>query len=98
MPRQASSDAGYLAKLQDYYARNQVFPSYAAIGKLIGLKSTSSVSAFLDRLIADGLTPFARWGEADDVGRAVAVMAAGDLPFVTGDALNVDGGLHIHKL
>jgi hypothetical protein len=25
-------------------------------------------------------------------------MAAGDLPFVTGDALHVDGGLHIQKL
>jgi SOS regulatory protein LexA len=54
MSRHASSDAGYLAKLQDYYARNRVFPSYAAIGKLIGLKSTSSVSAFLDRLNAEG--------------------------------------------
>lgn len=44
------ADSTYLEKLQDYYARNQVLPSYAAIGKLIGLKSTSSVSAFLDRL------------------------------------------------
>jgi NAD(P)-dependent dehydrogenase (short-subunit alcohol dehydrogenase family) len=51
-----------------------------------------------DRLIAEGLTPVARWGEADDVGRVVAAMAAGELPFVTGDALHVDGGLHIHKL
>lgn len=54
MPRQATSDADYLDKLQDYYAENQVLPSYATIGKLIGLKSTSSVSAFLDRLKAEG--------------------------------------------
>jgi SOS regulatory protein LexA len=54
MPRSAISDGGYLEKLQDYYARNQVLPSYAAIGKLIGLKSTSSVSAFLHRLKAEG--------------------------------------------
>jgi len=54
MPRRAISDAAYLEKLQDYYAQNQVLPSYAAIGKLIGLKSTSSVSAFLDRLKAEG--------------------------------------------
>ena len=54
MPRPAASDAGYFEKLQDYYARNQVLPSYAAIGKLVGLKSTSSVSAFLDRLKAAG--------------------------------------------
>jgi len=54
MPRRPIFDADYLEKLQDYYAQNQVLPSYAAIGKLIGLKSTSSVSAFLDRLKADG--------------------------------------------
>ena len=54
MGRQPVSDADYLAKLQDYYARHQVFPSYAAIGELVGLKSTSSVSAFLLRLKAEG--------------------------------------------
>ena len=54
MPRPAASDADYFEKLQDYYARNQVLPSYAALGKLVGLKSTSSVSAFLTRLKAAG--------------------------------------------
>ena len=54
MPRHAISDAGYLEKLQDYYAQNHVLPSYAVIGRIIGLKSTSSVSAFLDRLKAEG--------------------------------------------
>jgi repressor LexA len=53
MPRQALSDSSYLRALQDYYAKHQLFPSYAAIGALIGLKSTSSVSAFLDRLKAE---------------------------------------------
>ncbi|HXX83239.1 MAG TPA: 3-ketoacyl-ACP reductase [Casimicrobiaceae bacterium] len=51
-----------------------------------------------DRLIAAGITPIARWGEPEDVGRTIACLAAGDLPFVTGDAVHVDGGLHIHKL
>jgi SOS regulatory protein LexA len=54
MPRPAAFDANYLERLQDYYARNQVLPSYAVIGKLIGLKSTSSVSAFLGRLKTQG--------------------------------------------
>ncbi|HKA42965.1 MAG TPA: LexA family transcriptional regulator [Burkholderiales bacterium] len=53
MGRQPVSDAAYLAKLQDYYARYRVFPSYAAIGELVGLKSTSSVAAFLSRLKAE---------------------------------------------
>jgi repressor LexA len=43
-----------LSKLQDYYARHQVFPSYLAIGKIVGLKSTSSVSALLSRLKDEG--------------------------------------------
>src|SRR5688572_4010638 len=54
MPRQPLSDAIYLEKLQDYYARHRVFPSYAAIGRLIGLQSTSSVFAFLNRLKTEG--------------------------------------------
>ena len=54
MPRQPLSDSDYLAKLQDYFAKHRVFPSYAGIGKLIGLSSTSSVSAFLNRLKVDG--------------------------------------------
>lgn len=51
-----------------------------------------------DRLIAAGLTPEARWGEPEDIGRAVATLARGLVPFSTGDAFHVDGGLHIHTL
>ena len=54
MPRRPVFDAAYLEQLQDYYAENQILPSYAEIGRLVGLKSTSSVSAFLDRLKAEG--------------------------------------------
>ena len=53
MPRQPVSDAQYLHKLQDYYARHQVFPSYLAIAKIVGLNSTSSVSALIARLKAE---------------------------------------------
>ncbi len=50
MVRIASADETYLHKLQDYYAEHRVFPSYASIGGIVGLKSTSSVSALLHRL------------------------------------------------
>jgi SOS-response transcriptional repressor LexA len=43
-------DDQYLAKLQDYYAENGVVPSFAVIAGLVGLKSTSAVSAMVDRL------------------------------------------------
>lgn len=65
---------------------------------IIRTDMTAVAAEKYDRLITNGLTPIARWGEAHDIGRAVAAMAAGELPFVTGDALHVDGGLHIHKL
>ena len=51
-----------------------------------------------DRLIAEGVTPIRRWGEPDDVGRTVAALAQRLLPFNTGDAFHVDGGLHIKAL
>ena len=59
---------------------------------------TAPVAEAYTRRIADGLSPIRRWGEAEDIGRTVAMLAAGDLPFSTGDALHVDGGLHIGRL
>lgn len=51
-----------------------------------------------DRAIASGLTPTRRWGEPSDIGKAAVALASGDFHFSTGDAFNVDGGLHIHHL
>lgn len=51
-----------------------------------------------DRRIAEGLSPIARWGEPEDVAACVVALAAGRLPFATGDAYHVDGGLHLHQL
>jgi SOS regulatory protein LexA len=49
-----ADDAQYLAKLQDYYARHGVLPSYSAIGALIGLSSKASVAEMALRLKAAG--------------------------------------------
>jgi 3-oxoacyl-[acyl-carrier protein] reductase len=51
-----------------------------------------------DAAIRDGLTPVRRWGEPADVGATVAALALRLLPFNTGDAFNVDGGLHMKVL
>jgi hypothetical protein len=37
-------------------------------------------------------------GSADDVGRAVAALVRGDVPYATGTIVNVDGGLSIPRL
>jgi 3-oxoacyl-[acyl-carrier protein] reductase len=49
------------------------------------------------QLIAEGLSPIRRWGTPADVGRAVAALATGAIPFSTGDVVNVDGGFHIRR-
>lgn len=49
-----SNDGQYLAKIQDYYTRHRVLPSYSAIGKLIGLTSKASVANMVSRLKAEG--------------------------------------------
>ena len=65
---------------------------------VIATDMTGAVKTKYDALIADGLTPIRRWGLPEDVGRAVAAVARGDLPFSTGEVLNVDGGFHLHTL
>jgi 3-oxoacyl-[acyl-carrier protein] reductase len=59
---------------------------------------TAPVGDRYDKLIAEGLTPIRRWGMPEDVGRAVAAVAAGALPFSTGEVINVDGGFHLKWL
>ena len=59
---------------------------------------TDGVTEKYDRLIADGLTVEPRWGEPEDVGRAVAMLARGDLSYATGQVLTIDGGLLIRRL
>jgi NAD(P)-dependent dehydrogenase (short-subunit alcohol dehydrogenase family) len=65
---------------------------------IIRTDMTAPVKDGYDREIAAGLVPIARWGEGEDVGRAVAALASGAFPFTTGEALHVDGGLHIGRL
>jgi len=65
---------------------------------IIATDMTAAVKAKYDKLIAEGLTPIARWGQPEDVGRAAAAIVAGYLPFSTGEVINVDGGFHIRRL
>lgn len=65
---------------------------------IIASDMTAPVKEKYDRLIADGLTPIARWGTPEDIGRAVAMLAGDALPFSTGEVINVDGGFHVRRL
>jgi 3-oxoacyl-[acyl-carrier protein] reductase len=65
---------------------------------VIATDMTSAVKDTYDRRIADGLVPEARWGQPDDVGRAVRALLRGDLPYATGSVIHVDGGLSLPRL
>jgi len=66
---------------------------------IVATEMTAAVKETYDRLILDkGLTPIRRWGQPEDVARAVVVVARDLLPFSTGQVIDVDGGFHLHRL
>lgn len=65
---------------------------------IIATDMTAGVKEKYDALIANGLTPIPRWGETDDVAKAVGAIAEDLLPFSTGEVINVDGGFHLRRL
>lgn len=64
---------------------------------MIRTDMTADVFEKYDAAVTSGRVPQSRWGEAEDIGRTVATLAAGELPYITGHAFHVDGGLHIRK-
>ncbi|MBB5688843.1 3-ketoacyl-ACP reductase [Roseomonas alkaliterrae] len=40
-----------------------------------------------------GLALIKRWGEAEDIGRAIATLASGAMPYSTGHSFPIDGGM-----
>lgn len=64
---------------------------------VIDTDMTSGAREKYTHLIAEGMSPIRRWGTAADVGKAVVALAAGALPFSTGDVVNIDGGYHLRR-
>ena len=88
------NDGQHLARLQDYYARHRILPSYARIGTLVGLNSKASVAGLVLRLKAEGfvqstpdrrLKPGQRFFE-----RAVAESVQAGLPTPVPDVIAPD--------
>jgi len=65
---------------------------------IIKTPMTEVVTEKYDKLIAEGVTPIKRWGQPEDIAKAIAAIAAGFFPFSTGQAIEVDGGFHIRRL
>ena len=73
-------------------------PVYEVRPGIIATDMTAPNQAAYDRRLADGLAPERRWVQPEDVGRVVAALLRGDLPYATGSVINVDGGLMIPRL
>lgn len=65
---------------------------------IIMTSMTETVKSKYDALIYGGLLPIKRWGCPEDIAKAVLVLANGELSYMTGQALNIDGGFHIRRL
>jgi 3-oxoacyl-[acyl-carrier protein] reductase len=94
------SKAGIIMATQLWAARLAEFgiDVYEVRPGIVTTDMTSGVKEKYDHLIAAGLTVEKRWGTPRDVGRAVAALARGDIPYATGQVLNIDGGMTIQRL
>lgn len=74
-------------------------PVYEIRPGVIKTDMTAGVSDKYDKLINDTeLCVTKRWGVPEDIGKLAAAMARGDLPYSTGQAIYVDGGLTLPRL
>ena len=73
-------------------------PVYEVRPGVIKTDMTAGVTEKYDRLIAEGLCVQPRWGFPEDIGRAVAALARGDLAYSTGQVVMIDGGMTIPRL
>lgn len=65
---------------------------------VIASDMTAPVKGKYDKLIAEGLWPIRRWGQPEDVAKAVVALVEDYFPFSTGDVFNIDGGFHFRSL
>lgn len=65
---------------------------------IIATAMTAAAKEQYDARIAAGLVPQKRWGQPEDVGRAVAALARGDFGYATGLVIELSGGMNIRHL
>jgi len=66
---------------------------------IIETDMTAGVKEKYDKLLTETeLVVDKRWGQPEDIGRAVAMLARGELTYAPGQVLHVDGGLTMVRL
>jgi NAD(P)-dependent dehydrogenase (short-subunit alcohol dehydrogenase family) len=89
----AMMTALYAARLAEYGIN-----VYEVRPGVIATDMTEGVKEKYDGMIEQGAWPIRRWGQPEDIGRAVAAIARGDFPYSTGEVINIDGGFHLRTL
>jgi len=94
------SKAGLSMATQLFAARlaEHEIPVFEIRPGLITTAMTEPVREKYGAMIAEGLTPIRRWGLPEEVGKAVASLATGALPYNIGQPIHVDGGLLMFRL
>ena len=94
------SKAGLSMATQLFAARlaEHGIPVFEIRPGLITTAMTAPVREKYGAMIAEGLTPIRRWGLPEEVGKAVASLATGALPYTIGQPIHVDGGLLMLRL
>jgi len=65
---------------------------------IVATGMTAPVRETYDAMIDAGLLLEKRWGKPEDIGKAVAMLVRGDLPYASGSVLVLDGGLTPQRL
>jgi len=66
---------------------------------IIETDMTAPVKEKYDKLLKEGhLTVEKRWGQPEDIGRAAAVLATGEIRYAPGQVIHVDGGITTVRL
>lgn len=73
-------------------------PVYEVRPGVIATDMTEKVKSVYEERIQNGLTLEKRMGLPEDVGKVVAALAIGDMPYATGQVITVDGGLTVGRL
>lgn len=73
-------------------------PVYEIQPGVIATDMTACVKERYDAMFAQGVALQRRWGFPEDVGRTVATLACGGIPYATGQVIAVDGGIGVERL
>ncbi|MEQ9377171.1 MAG: 3-ketoacyl-ACP reductase [Imperialibacter sp.] len=94
----AKAGLGMMTKLLATRLGEAGIPVYEVRPGVIETDMISKVKGKYEELIANGLTVEKRLGQPEDIGRIVASLATGGIPYATGQVIVADGGLTLRRL